>query len=95
MRLVRGSTAILSIGSLALAVYACETTRRIGASSPTRKSRGRSRACSQSRGICRDIEDGAHVQATVGLDAANTARRLARIDRKCERSDAQDCGTAL
>jgi len=30
----------------------------------------------------------------VGLDAANTARRLARIDCKCERSDAQDCGTA-
>jgi hypothetical protein len=30
MRLVRGSTAILSIGSLALAVYACETARNIG-----------------------------------------------------------------
>src|SRR5882762_4117302 len=34
MRLVRGSTAILSIGSLALAVYACETTRRIGGVQP-------------------------------------------------------------
>src|SRR6267143_1995463 len=34
MRLVRGSTAVLSIGSLALAVYACETTRRIGGVQP-------------------------------------------------------------
>src|SRR6266699_3376866 len=34
MRLVRGSTVILSIGSLALAVYACETTRRIGGIQP-------------------------------------------------------------
>ena len=34
MRLVRRSTAILSIGSLALAVYACETSRRIGGVQP-------------------------------------------------------------
>ncbi len=38
MRLVRGSTAILSIGSLALAVYACETTRRIGGVQPDTQS---------------------------------------------------------
>src|SRR5213594_723480 len=38
MRLVRGSTAILSIGSLALAVYECETTRRIGGVQPDTQS---------------------------------------------------------
>jgi len=38
MRLVRGSTAILSIGSLALVVYACETTRRIGGVQPDTQS---------------------------------------------------------
>ena len=38
MRLVRGSTAILSIGSLALAIYACETTRRIGGVQPDTQS---------------------------------------------------------
>src|SRR6266550_2454514 len=38
MRLVRSSTAILSIGSLALAVYACETTRRIGGVQPDTQS---------------------------------------------------------
>src|SRR5438874_7327006 len=38
MRLVRGSTAILSIGSLALAVYACETTRRINGVQPDTQS---------------------------------------------------------
>jgi hypothetical protein len=38
MRLVRPSTAILSIGSLALAVYACETTRRIGGVQPDTQS---------------------------------------------------------
>src|SRR2546422_878305 len=38
MRLVRGSTAILSIGSLALAVSACETTRRIGGVQPDTQS---------------------------------------------------------
>src|SRR6266550_3926168 len=35
MRLVRGSTVILSIGSLALAVYACETARRINGNPDT------------------------------------------------------------
>src|SRR6266550_3307894 len=35
MRLVRGSTVILSIGSLALAVYACETARRISGNPDT------------------------------------------------------------
>src|SRR3989442_14109196 len=38
MRLVRGSTAVLSIGALALAVYACETTRRIGGVNPDTQS---------------------------------------------------------
>src|SRR5467141_288767 len=38
MRLVRGSTAILSIGSLARAAYACETTRRIGGVQPDTQS---------------------------------------------------------
>jgi len=38
MRLVRRSNAILSIGALALAVYACETTRRIGGVDPDSQS---------------------------------------------------------
>src|SRR5213593_3920812 len=38
MRLVSRSTAILSIGSLALALYACETTRRIGGVQPDTQS---------------------------------------------------------
>lgn len=38
MRLVRRSNAIVSIGALALAVYACETTRRIGGVDPDSQS---------------------------------------------------------
>ena len=38
MRLVRRSNAILCIGALALAVYACETTRRIGGVEPDSQS---------------------------------------------------------
>src|SRR5262245_41140656 len=34
MRLVRRSSAVLYIGSLALAIYACETSRRIGGVQP-------------------------------------------------------------
>ncbi|HUC41867.1 MAG TPA: hypothetical protein VMR92_13585, partial [Gemmatimonadales bacterium] len=38
MRLVRRSTAVLYIGSLALAIYACETSRRIGGVQPDTQS---------------------------------------------------------
>src|SRR5712671_8246038 len=38
MRLVRRSTALWSIGALALAVYACETSRRIGGVQPDTQS---------------------------------------------------------
>src|SRR6266571_5095804 len=43
--------------------------------------------------IPRGIREGDHRRLGVGLDAANPARRLARVDSQRERADTQNCGT--
>src|SRR6267378_4129773 len=67
MRLVRRSTAVLYIGSLALAIYACETSRRIGGVQPDTQSP--TLTLSNTAGDTQDIAGGLrfHVQANDNL----------------------------
>ena len=67
MRLVRRSSAVLFIGSLALAIYACETSRRIGGVQPDTQSP--TIDLSNTAGDTQDIAGGLqfHVQANDNL----------------------------